>query len=91
MLWCDAPAPRVHNLAALLDLCRVYDPTFSRLEPVAELTPYAVEVRYGDEPIWPSRDELAEALAIAEEAAGVVSALLRERGFEAVPPELEAP
>lgn len=91
LLWCGEAAPRVHNLATLLDLCREHDAAFGALERAVELTPYAVEVRYGDEPVWPTREELAEALAVADDVARLVVRLLRERGVTSAPVGLDPP
>ena len=66
----DRPFPYTHNLTELTGLCAAIDPEFRMLtERAAELTPYAVRLRY-DEDFWPpletARQALASALAIRD-------------------------
>jgi len=49
----DRPFPFTHNLTDLSELCALTDAGFHSLAPLAaELTPYAVRLRYDDE-FWP--------------------------------------
>jgi len=62
--------PFVHNLEKLIEICSESDPDFSSVKSLgADLTPYAVELRYDDE-FWPDittvRHALDAALAIKE-------------------------
>ena len=59
----------------LLAACERLEPTFSSLRPAEALTPYAVEVRYGDPAYFPTLEETAEAARLA----GMVDAFVRDR------------
>jgi HEPN domain-containing protein len=59
------PFPYTHNLADLTELCADVDPSFHALAPLAaELTPYAVRLRY-DDSFWPTRETAQQARASA--------------------------
>ncbi|HUI43743.1 MAG TPA: HEPN domain-containing protein [Terriglobia bacterium] len=59
--WHDRPFPHTHNLSDLIQSCAGIDATFSSLAPAAaELTPYAVRLRY-DDSFWPPHDVAAHA------------------------------
>jgi HEPN domain-containing protein len=59
------PFPYTHNLADLTELCARVDPAFHALGPqAAELTPYAVRLRY-DDSFWPSRETAQQAQTLA--------------------------
>lgn len=54
--------PFLHNLAALVEICKGEDETFGEIREVAEsLTPCAVEARY-DEDFWPDLDTARKAV-----------------------------
>jgi len=62
------PFPRTHDLVELLDLAAPHLLEMGRYrERLAELTEYAVELRYPDESFEPSRGESSQALSLAEE------------------------
>lgn len=71
------PIPPVHDLDELRDLCLAADlaPPIRKLD-VAELTPYAVRLRY-DLAFWPDRETAEAAILLAEQ--------LRAAVVEAVP------
>jgi HEPN domain-containing protein len=57
----DRPFPHTHNLTDLTIICAGIDATFHSLAPIAaELTPYAVRLRY-DDSFWPARDVAEQA------------------------------
>ena len=59
--------PFLHNLAALVEMCRSEDETFGQIRgPAESLTPYAVEARY-DEDFWPDVETAREAARQAGE------------------------
>lgn len=59
--------PFLHNLSALVEICRSEDETFVKIRAPAEsLTPYAVEARY-DEDFWPDVNTAREAVRQAGE------------------------
>lgn len=58
--------PFTHDLEELALLCDGVEPALRLHTPeVISLTPYAVRLRY-DNDFWPSREEAADALAVAE-------------------------
>lgn len=58
--------PSLHNLAALVEICRGEDEAFVEIrEPAESLTPYAVEARY-DEDFWPDLNTTREAVRQAD-------------------------
>jgi len=70
------PFPRTHDLIELLDLALPRLPEMERYrERFAELTEYAVEMRYPDDSFEPPRDEALSALSFADE---MVSRIRRE-------------
>ena len=61
----DQPFPYTHNLGDLTELCAGIDVRFRTLTPqAAELTPYAVRLRY-DDTFWPTVDTAKRARASA--------------------------
>jgi HEPN domain-containing protein len=57
----DRPFPYTHNLADLTELCADIDILFRSLTPLAaELTPYAVRLRY-DDSFWPTLETAKQA------------------------------
>lgn len=70
------PAPLIHNIEKLVELCEQHDPAFVSMKPLgALLTPYAVQLRY-DEDFWPSEQETATALQSAQTLRAFVVPLL---------------
>lgn len=62
----EQPIPRTHNLEELQQLCMTLVPTLGLADlDLAELTPYAVQLRYDFE-FWPDRETAAQALHLAE-------------------------
>ena len=60
--------PRIHNRVRLLDLVIAASPDLDvHREDLAQLSEYAVQVRYPDDFIEPERDETYRALSLAEE------------------------
>ncbi len=72
----DQAFPHTHNLEELLALCLAVEPGL-RLGDVdlAELTPYAVQIRY-DLEFWPDRATARTALELALKVRGAVLALV---------------
>jgi HEPN domain-containing protein len=71
--------PRTHDLDELADRAHAVAPELELdVEALAEVTPYAVELRY-DLEFWPGRETASEALAVAER--------LRRLAAAALPPE----
>jgi HEPN domain-containing protein len=59
--------PFLHNLAALVEICKGEDEAFAKIrKPAESLTPYAVEARY-DEDFWPDLDTARDAVRQASE------------------------
>jgi HEPN domain-containing protein len=59
---------KTHNIAKLIELCKEIDRDFEEIFEfgASELTDYAVEVRYGEELYFPSKEEAEQAIEIAE-------------------------
>ncbi|NKB72481.1 MAG: HEPN domain-containing protein [Candidatus Latescibacteria bacterium] len=66
LAYFEQPIPLTHNLEELEVLCRplVSEWPLEQVE-LAELTPYAVQLRYDFE-FWPDRDTAEQALALAK-------------------------
>ncbi|MCK8816323.1 HEPN domain-containing protein [Natroniella sulfidigena] len=59
---------RTHDLRLLIDICVEIDEDFNDLRNLAEeLTPYAVEFRYPTEWLEPDKEDVLEAIEMAEE------------------------
>jgi HEPN domain-containing protein len=68
--------PFIHNVEKLVELCAGKDASFRELlGAAAELTPYAVDLRY-DHEFWPTRDETRHAVEQAQQIVGFVRAKL---------------
>jgi HEPN domain-containing protein len=66
--------PLLHNLAALVEICKGEDDSFGQVRPSAEsLTPYAVEARY-DEDFWPDLETARIAVRRATEIREFIAA-----------------
>ncbi|MFH0980604.1 MAG: HEPN domain-containing protein [Planctomycetota bacterium] len=85
LLWKDHPPVRTHNIEVLLAACEKWDREFAALRPAEALTPYAVELRYGDPAYFPTLEEMKE----AEKLASLVEAFIVDRfmqdGFDPRP------
>ena len=70
--------PFTHNLAKLVEICAVDEPSFRTLmDVVAPLTPYAVELRY-DADFWPTHEVAEEAGLAVSKVRDFVIGLLPE-------------
>jgi HEPN domain-containing protein len=66
LAFMEQPIPRTHNLEELQQLCMTLVPTLHLADiDLAELTPYAVQLRYDFE-FWPDRETAEQALHMAE-------------------------
>lgn len=66
--------PLLHNLAALVEICKGEDESFGQVRQSAEsLTPYAVEARY-DEDFWPDLETTGIAVQRAAEIREFIAA-----------------
>ena len=71
--------PFIRNLAALVEMCKGADESFSQIsEPAQLLTPYAVSARY-DEDFWPDPDTTREAVQQATVMRNFIMAKLPEK------------
>ncbi|MEX2214527.1 MAG: HEPN domain-containing protein [Phycisphaeraceae bacterium] len=71
--WHGTPFPFTHDLALLGPLCKAADPVLVFANPdVFRLSDYAVKLRY-DSVFNPTRDEAAQALAIAQRVCGEIA------------------
>jgi HEPN domain-containing protein len=66
LAFMDQPIPRTHNLEELQQLCLTLVPALRITDvDLAELTPYAVQLRYDFE-FWPDRETAEQAFNVAE-------------------------
>ena len=76
LAWRGHPFPFTHDLDELARLCDLTEPGLNLHQPdVASLTDYAVKLRY-DNQFWPSQEDTAEALAVAQRVRAAILALL---------------
>jgi len=76
LAWRGHPFPFTHDLDELARLCDLAEPGLNLHQPdVASLTDYAVKLRYDNE-FWPSQEDTAEALAVAQRIRATILALL---------------
>src|SRR5438309_8921513 len=62
LAFMEQPIPRTHNLEELQQLCMTLVPTLHLADiDLAELTPYAVQLRYDFE-FWPDREAAEQAV-----------------------------
>ena len=74
LAFMEQPIPRTHNLEELQQLCVSLVPALALTDvDLAELTPYAVQLRYDFE-FWPDRETTEQALSIAERVRAAVLA-----------------
>jgi HEPN domain-containing protein len=72
----EQPIPYIHDLNDLEQACATVEPGLALpLVSLAELTPYAVELRYDFE-FWPEEDTAREAIETAERVRKAVLALV---------------
>lgn len=72
LAWHGKNFPFTHDLTQLAPLCEAIAPTLTVAVPdVLALTAYAVRLGY-DNTFWPSRQEAADALAVAERVRSVI-------------------
>lgn len=77
----DRPIPFIHDLNDLEQACSAAETRLALpLVSLAELTPYAVELRYDFE-FWPEEDTAREAIETAERVRETVLALLPEEAW----------
>ncbi len=71
----DVDYPHMHDLTKLVDLCGKQDAAFVSLkDAAAQLTPFAVELRYDTE-FWPTADMARQAV----EMAGAIRSFVLDR------------
>ena len=69
---------RTHNLVTLLEGCIQFEPSFEMLRVSAEsLTPYATEFRCPGDTFEPEKDDVEEALEMAELVLSAVSQVIQ--------------
>ena len=87
LLWHEVAFPRTHNIEMLLAACEKIDQEFVDLRPAEGLTAYAVEVRYGDEPVSVDMDETRQAHELATFAEEFILAKFASLGIDPREPE----
>jgi HEPN domain-containing protein len=72
----DVAFPHTHNLSKLLDACAALEPSLRELsDTAANLTPYAVDLRYDFE-FWPTKEAAQEARTAAIAVRDAIAARL---------------
>lgn len=84
LIWQGIPFRPVHNVEVLLKQCEQDDLAFAQLREAEHLTPYAVEVRYGDDFYLPTREETGDAARVAGEVEAFVLAKFAAAGINPV-------
>lgn len=70
------PIPLIHDLSELERVCVAVEPRLVLpAPPLAEITPYAVELRY-DFDFWPDETVAGEAVAVAEQVRAAILTLV---------------
>ncbi len=72
---------KTHNIAKLIELCKEIDKDFEELYRfgASNLIDYAVEIRYGEEFYFPSKEEAEETIKIAEKVKEFIKKKLGEK------------
>ncbi|MBM4030859.1 MAG: HEPN domain-containing protein [Planctomycetes bacterium] len=88
LIWRNIHFQPVHNIEVLLKQCEGDDRTFAELRGAENLTPYSVDVRYGDDFYMPTREETEEADRIAQ---AVEAFILKKFADAGISPAREKP
>ena len=83
LTWADVRVGRTHDLEAILNLCIKKDEAFGKLgkNEISKLTIYATEIRYPEEEIEVSSEEVKEAYDMVKEVRNFVIRRLGEKGL----------
>lgn len=74
------PLVKTHDLAALVALCQKFEPSFSRINGLAEkLTPFGVIFRYPEGEIYPQKRVVQSAIRDAEKIVNFVAATIKKQ------------
>jgi len=84
LIWRDIQFRPVHNIEVLLKQCEEDTQSFAQLREAEGLTPYAVDVRYGDDFYLPSREETEEAARVARDVETFILARFAAAGINPV-------
>jgi len=81
LIFNDREIRKTHDIGELIETCSEIDAEFRKLYEIKadELTDYAVEVRYGEELYFPSKEEAEEAIEIAEKVRKFVRKRLEKK------------
>lgn len=84
LTWVDVRVGKTHDLASILNLCIEKDEEFEKLdrEKISKLTIYAVEIRYPEEYIETSPEEVKAFYKLAKEVRELVMKRLNETGLK---------
>lgn len=85
LIWKDRSPVWTHNIEVLLAACEETDAGFADLRRAETLTGYAVDVRYGDPPYFPTLQEMEEAAKLAETAKAFIVGRFAEEGVDLGP------
>ncbi|MEA1992785.1 MAG: HEPN domain-containing protein [Euryarchaeota archaeon] len=84
LTWVDLRVRKTHDLETILNLCIKKDKKFEKLKKkrISELTIYATEVRYPEEFIESTGEDVRESYQMAKEVKIFVIKRLRETGLK---------
>ena len=84
LTWIDVRVRKIHDLETILNLCIKEDKKFEKLEKgrISELTIYATGIRYPEEFIESTLEEVREFYKTAKEVKAFVIQRLRESGLK---------
>lgn len=83
LTWADVRVGKTHDLETILNLCIEKDKQFETLDKgkISKLTIYATQIRYPEEEVEVSTEEMKEAHDIAEKVRNFVIRRLEEKGL----------
>ncbi len=83
LTWVDVRVGKIHDLETILNLCIEKDKQFEKLDKdkIPKLTIYATEIRYPEEEIEVSAEEMKEAYDTAKKVKDFVIRRLEEKGL----------
>lgn len=83
LTWADVRVGKTHDLETILNLCIEKDKQFETLDKgkISKLTIYATQIRYPEEEVEVSTEEMKEAHDITEKVRNFVIRRLEEKGL----------
>jgi len=75
---------KTHNIAELIELCKEITNDFDKLYElkIENLTPYATEIRYGEDFYYPSEEDAKNAMLLTEKVRDFVRTKLNSESMD---------